>query len=277
MLQISQPALSKQILNLENDLGIKLFDRSTTPLSLTPAGEFFLHEAQQLLYREDQLLRSISQFKSGEKGRLDIGISPFRNLYLMPPIIEKLKEEFPGLQVVLHELESTRLHDEATEGKFDFSILNLPVKESMLDTLPLERELLVLAVPNHLAADIPYVQGPLCREVDFSDCRDLPFVVLAHPQQMRIYFDSLCSTVNFIPNIAVEVSGGVSTAWAMAHAGIGATLLPLQFVNFQNFDNTLTMFSLKDNTYSRQPVIATKKGQYLSEYAKYAIDLLANK
>ena len=74
----------------------------------------------------------------------------------------------------------------------------------------------------------------------------------------------------------MEVSGGVMTAWSMAHAGIGATLLPLQFVNFQNFDNTMTLFSLKDASNFRQPVIATKKGQYLSDYAKHAIQLLSN-
>ena len=165
MLQISQPALSKQILNLENELDVKLFDRTTTPLTLTPAGEFFLHEAQQLLNREDQLLRSIAQFKSGERGRLDIGISPFRNLYLMPAIVEKLKEKYPGVQVVLHELESTRLRKETAEGKFDFSILNLPVEESILDIIPLEPELLVLAVPNQLASSIPFTQGSSRREI----------------------------------------------------------------------------------------------------------------
>ena len=52
-LKISQPALSKQILSLENDLGVKLFDRSTVPLTVTPAGEHLIREAKELLYRED--------------------------------------------------------------------------------------------------------------------------------------------------------------------------------------------------------------------------------
>ena len=58
-LKISQPALSKQIAALENDLGIKLFDRTTNPLTVTPAGEHFFAGAVKLLYQEDQLLRSM--------------------------------------------------------------------------------------------------------------------------------------------------------------------------------------------------------------------------
>ena len=89
-LNISQPSLSKQIQNLETELGNKLFDRSTIPMKLTPAGEYFLAHAQSLLYRSDQLIRSMDEFKTEQKGRLTIGISPFRNLYLLPQIIKKI-------------------------------------------------------------------------------------------------------------------------------------------------------------------------------------------
>ena len=60
----------------------------------------------------------------------------------------------------------------------------------------------------------------------------------------------------------------------MAHGGLGATLLPLQFAKKQLFDERLTLFTLKGNTFRRQPAIVTRQGQYLSEYARYAISLL---
>ena len=62
-LGISQPALSKQIIALEEELGVKLFDRSTSPLTVTAAGEHFARQAEQLLYREDQLLRAMAQYR----------------------------------------------------------------------------------------------------------------------------------------------------------------------------------------------------------------------
>lgn len=273
-LNISQPALSKQILSLENELGLKLFDRSTTPLTLTPAGQHFIQEARDLLYKEEQLLRSMEQFKSGERGRLKIGISPFRSFTLMPPIIKKVKEKYPGVQIVLHEARSNQLKKDAAEGKFDFAIVNLPVDESALDIVPMERESLVLVVPNSMAKNIPCVQGTLYPEISFSDCRALPFIVIAHPQEMRKYFDQLCAQSDIVPNIAVEITGGVTTALSMAQAGLGAALLPMQFVKSQHFDDQVTLFVIKDKAFTRQPVIITKRRQYISEYAKYAIDLL---
>lgn len=275
-LNISQPSLSKQILNLEKELGVKLFDRNTVPITVTQAGEYFFRKAKELVYQEDQLLRAMDQYKVGEKGRLSIGISPFRNLYLMPEIIRKIKQKYPGVQVVLQETNSDQLRKEAVEGKHDFVIVNLPVDEAVLDITPLEKEHLVLAVPNEMVSKISCSGKDCDSKIDFACCKDLPFVVLARPQEMRRYFDNLCALCNVDPEISVEVAGGVTTAWSMARGGIGATLLPLKFVEDQQFDEKLTIFTISNAAHIRQPVIATRKGQYLSEYAKYAIKLLAN-
>ena len=268
MLNISQPALSKQIINLEGELGLKIFDRSTTPLSLTAAGEHFIRQAEELCYREEQLLRSMEQFRSGEAGRLTIGISPFRCMYMIPHIIKKVRDRFPGVQIVLHETGSDTLRKEAAEGKYDLAIVNLPVDDTVLEVTPLEADTLVLAVPKALCGGLP-AGG----EVDFSQCRDLPFVVVGQNQEMRRLFDQLCAGADFHPHVAAEVVG-LSTAWALAHAGVGAAVLPLQFVSSASFDENLILFTLKGNHFTRQPVIVRRKGQYLSQYAAYAIELL---
>ena len=272
-LGISQPALSKQILNLENELGVKLFDRSTTPLTLTPAGQHFLLKAQSLLYQEDQLLRSMEDFKSGKNGTLTIGVSPFRSLYMMPPLVRKLKEKFPGVRVVLHELGSDLLRKGTLEGKFDFAIVNLPVDESVLDVTLLEPDVLVLAVPKKHAGTLPTPQGQDLQSIDFERCSALPFVAVGPNQEMRQLFDKTCAAAGFCPNIAMEVVG-LSTAWAMCRAGIGATLLPLQFIRSVGYDGEVSLYSLNHVLYSRQPAIISRRGQYKSEYAQYAIQCL---
>lgn len=272
-LNITQPALSKQIGNLEKELGIQLFDRSTVPLTLTPAGEHFIRQAQELLYQEDQLLRSMERFKSGEAGRLTIGISPFRTLYMIPQIVKQVRERFPGIQVNLHETGSDTLRREAAEGKYDFAIVNLPVDESMLDVIPLEPDTLVLAVPNEMLPLLKEVPQGKLASIELADCGALPFVVVGPNQEMRQLFDRLCAQESFHPNIAMEVVG-VTTAWAMAHAGIGAALLPLQFITDEFFDRDVTLFTIRSNPYRRQPAIIKRRGQYLSEYAEYAIRLL---
>lgn len=272
-LNISQPALSKQILNLERELGVRLFDRNSVPLTMTPAGEHFVQEAQDLIYREDQLLRSMDQYKSGAAGKLVIGISPFRSLYLIPGIVKKVRDKYPGIQISLHEANSDNLRKESAEGKYDFAVINLPVDESVLEITPIEPDTLVLAVPNELLSKLPPVTGGNLSEIDLRDCKELPFIVVGQTQEMRQLFDRLCALADFRPNIAMEVVG-VTTAWAMAHAGIGATLLPLQFILDDKFDDSITLFTIKGNPFSRQPVVVTRRGQYLSEYARYAISLL---
>ena len=268
-LNITQPALSKQIIHLENELGVKLFDRNTTPLALTAAGEHFIREAEALCYREEQLLRSMDQFRVGEKGRVTIGITPFRSLYLLPKIIREFKERYPGVRVVLHEAGSEALRKSAVEGKVDFAVVNLPVDESVQDVTPLEADELVLAVPNNLTHLIR-TEGT---SLSLPDCGELPFVVVGENQEMRQLFEKLCAAGDYRPNISAEVVG-ITTAWAMAQAGVGATLLPLQFVRGKQFCNDLTLYSVQNCSYVRQPAIITRRGQYISEYTAFAMDLL---
>ena len=269
-LGISQPSLSKQILALEAELGIKLFDRNHSPMTVTPAGEYFIQEAKELLYKEDQLYKGLDRFKSGENGRLVIGVSPFRALYLMPAIVRQVKARFPGVRVVLHEAAAAQLRKDAVEGKYDFAVLNLPVDESVLDVTPIEPDTLVLAVPASLLHLLPEISDTT---LDFAQAKDLPFVVLGQSQELRQLFDKLCASADFHPHIAAEVVG-VTTAWAMAHAGVGAALLPLQFLSSQHFDSNLHLFTLRSISYTRQPAIVTRRGQYISEYARYAMELL---
>lgn len=274
-LGISQPSLSKYIIHLEEELGIRLFDRNTTPLTLTPAGEYFIQKSQELVYAEDQIQKTLEQFKSGENGRLVIGVTPFRAAYLMPRIVMKLKERFPGVQVILHEANSAQLRKDALEGICDFAILNLPVDDAILEAEPIEPDTLVLAVPKALTDRLADPQLPPFSTIALADAKDLPFVTLGQGQELRQLFDNLCISSDFHPNIAAEVVG-ITTAWAMASAGVGAVVLPLQFLRMQAQQTEPILYSLPKDLYSRQPAIVTHRGQYISQYAAYAMELLKN-
>lgn len=270
---ISQPALSKQISNLEKDLGVILFDRKKNPVELTAAGEYFFNKATDLLYREEQLYRSMEEFQSGKMGSLTIGISPFRSLYFIPEICKKVKEKFPGVKIILHEDGSETLRKKASEGKYDFAIANLPVDESVLDIIPIEQDTLVLAVPDNLKDKIKNIPKNNMDKIDFKDLKQMSFVVVGQNQEMRQLFEKICSTANINPKIAMEVVG-LSTAWSMACAGIGATLLPLQYIKSTKSYENMSLYIPNVDTNVRQPAIITKRGQYISQYAKYAIELL---
>ena len=108
--------------------------------------------------------------------------------------------------------------------------------------------------------------------VDLTLCEKLPFVVVGKNQEMRQLFDRLCVRSQIQPSIAMEVVG-VATSWEMVRAGIGAALVPLQFVKNKNMEG-ITLLSIKDGITTRQPVVVTRHGQSQTEYARYAIGIL---
>lgn len=270
-LNMSQPALSKQIISLEQEFGLKLFER-TTPLSLTPAGEFFIKKARLLLFEEDQLFKTMERYKSGENGKLTIGISPFRSLYMMPELVKTLKTRYPGLKIVLSEYNSSILHKGIGEGLYDFAIMNLPIDDAELETIALEQDTLALALPETMLPLIQREQGDLTSPVNLADCANLPFIALSQGQEMRRLFDNLCTLAHLHPHITLEVVG-MTTARTMVREGIGATLLPKQFVQ-SPVDAGIVLLPLLQSTYVRQPAVVLKRGQFISEYAKAAIELL---
>lgn len=273
-LKITQPALSKQILALESELGTQLFDRTGSPITLTAAGQYFIREAKQILYKETQLLQSMEQFKSESKGRLTIGITPFRSAYLISTAIKQLREKFPDVEVRLVEKGNNLLKKDVIDGKFDFAIINLPVDESQTEIIPMEPDRLVLVMPKHFTDTYPYLNN--VDRIDFKECANIPFSVVGEGQEMRILFDKLCASAGIQPTIATEVVS-LTTSWEMVNSGIAAALLPLQFVNTISSQDNIRIIELTNRITLRQPAIVYKRGHYLSDYAKYAISLLSQK
>ena len=267
-LNITQPALSKQILSLEKELGTQLFDRERNPVTLTASGEYFIREAKELLYRQTQLTKSMEQFSNGDKGQLVIGITPFRSAYLISEAVKKVRDKFPGVEIKLAEEGSEVLRKDAAEGKFDFAVINLPVDESRLDVTLIEADKLALVMPRDMMPSHTDVE-----ESDFSFFKEVPFVVPGINQEMRLLFEKLCASSGVRPQIAAEVVN-LTSAWEMACAGVGATLLPLQFVKGKDKKGAMAVVRLKNSFSLRQPAVVVKKGQYLSPYARYAIKLL---
>lgn len=270
-LGISQPALSKQIIALEEELGVKLFER-TTPLTLTAAGEHFAARAEHLLFEEEQLLKTMERYRTGESGKLVIGISPSRSIYLMPDFVRAMKKQFPRLQIILREGSTALLHKGICDGLYDFAILNLPVDEMQLDVRPMKQDSLVLAVPQALLPLIPEAPQAPDAPLDLAACEALPFVTLSPGQELRGQFDKLCAQARLEPDIQLE-AGSVIATWAMVREGFGAAVLPLQFIQ-HSMDDSVRIFPLRQIAATRQPAVVLKRGQYISPYTEHAIGLL---
>ena len=126
---ISQPALSVQIKELEESLGLALFERGPREVRLTGFGEEFLTRARDILQGTDELLDLARASKDRLAGRLRIGIIPTIAPYLLPQLIGRLNQSHAGLDLHVRETLTPRLLRDLSEGRIDTAIVALPVSE----------------------------------------------------------------------------------------------------------------------------------------------------
>ena len=108
---IAQPYLSQYIQKIEKEIGVKLFDRSCTPLKLTYAGEQFAKKARQILQLDSNLLQQMKDFTEERRGQITLGISPVRGAYILPIVLPAFRDRFPQVEISLYEGTSANLEN----------------------------------------------------------------------------------------------------------------------------------------------------------------------
>ena len=125
-LHVAQPALSRQIQDLESELGVTLLRRSPRGARPTPAGEAFATEARAVLERAAEAVRIARAFASGERGELHLGYAPSPTVELLPRILHAYQSEAPGVRVVLHDLTSSELVSGLRHGSLQAALMVQP-------------------------------------------------------------------------------------------------------------------------------------------------------
>ena len=118
-LYITQPSLSKYIINIERQLGTEIFDRSTTPISLTAAGEAYVATARQIKAAQDDLANRIADMQNLRAGTLKIGASTFRTSYMLARSISQFCREHAGVEVSIADNNSENLKEMLRAGQID--------------------------------------------------------------------------------------------------------------------------------------------------------------
>lgn len=274
-LYIAQPSLSQYIQKLEQQLGVELFDRSTSPLRLTYAGELYVETAKRILDLNVQLSQQMEDIVDFKKGRLVIGLSTFRSAYIMPMLLPSFYEKFPGINVVLVEGTSPELYDLAVKGATDISIMTLPINEEHFSYEPImEEEILLALPPQHPSSEkfkAPKKDQPL-HKINLSCLREEPFILLKQNQKLHQISTYLCEQAGFKPKIILETES-VEAAHAFATAGMGITFIPDTIASFNRFSEHPLYFSIEEFKATRTLVVAYRKGKYISKAAKEFINL----
>lgn len=220
---ISQPALSLQIKELEEILGVTLVERGMRQIRLTSLGTEFARRARAILRAVEELDDLARASLSPLAGRLRIGVIPTVAPYLLPRLLTRISARFPGLDLRPREAVTQRLVEDLLEGRLDTAIVALPVSEPSLVEVPLLEEEFVLVRPR-ADADKPVPNSEMLREMQ-----------LLLLEEGHCFREQALSYCNFSPSQPRELMEGSSltTLVQMVGAGIGVTLIPQMAVRIE--------------------------------------------
>jgi LysR family hydrogen peroxide-inducible transcriptional activator len=125
-LDISQPALSVQVQKLEDEIGIKLFNRSITPVQVTKDGELFMIKAQEIVNNAKQLQNFANELKEDFSGTLEIGVIATLAPFLVPLFSHAIQQDYPNLQLVFKELTTENVVNGVRSGELDVGLISTP-------------------------------------------------------------------------------------------------------------------------------------------------------
>ncbi len=146
----TQPAISSQIRALEEEVRVKLFDRSGGKVSLTAPGKAFLKYAEEMLEGKRRIIASLAEMERVPRGDIVVGANEGTCLHVLPEVFAEFKKLYPNVQVGVTRQERAKILDSVIDNSVDFGIVSMPVTDARLRVVPVHRdELVVIAAPAH--------------------------------------------------------------------------------------------------------------------------------
>jgi LysR family transcriptional regulator, hydrogen peroxide-inducible genes activator len=216
--RIAQPSLSQQVQKLEDDLGVKPFDRLGRSIRLTEAGRAFIPRARAILEQLDAARSSAADKNADLRGNVTVGVIPTVAPYLMPAYTASFAKKFPDAKLRIIEETTSVLVEGLRDLSIDVAILALPLRHKDLELFPIRTEpLFAVLKKNHPRAR--------AKSLALKDLRGESFVMLRDGHCFRDLSLDTCTRARITPNIAFE-SGQFSSLLGMVAAGIGLSLVP---------------------------------------------------
>jgi len=277
-LYISQPSLSYVISKVEEDLGVRLFDRSHSPVTLTYAGKRYIESARQILEINDNLRKEFEDILNEEAGEIDLGIPTERAGYMLPRVLEKFRRSFPKVNLRLKETRSVQIIRDLESGNIDIAILpgdpgDLP---EHFDTELICREHLYLVAGRDLITkDMILEKGNEHQlpKVDLRRMRNVPFILMTDGQYIRRYAERILQEAGISPEDTTIVTSGI-TAVQLAKEGLGAMIISERAVIPLGGTGEIPCYRYTGSEDMWDVRAVYRKGAYLSRSARFLIDLL---
>jgi DNA-binding transcriptional LysR family regulator len=219
-LAIAQPPLSRQIAQLETDLGVMLIDRSRSQIRLTQAGSVLLERARDVIERLDRTEREIKRIGEGFSGHLRVAFVGSATYGALPNVIKAFRSAYPDVELALSAMNNAELKRAVIQREIDIAVARPSLDDEELKTDPLLHEPLILALPDTsvLLQDRP---------IRLSSLREETFVL--YPRKPRPsfadYILKICLDEGFIPKSQV-LAQDFQTAISLVSVGVGIAPVP---------------------------------------------------
>jgi DNA-binding transcriptional LysR family regulator len=264
---ITQPALSAQIGELEDMLGLRLFDRSTRSVALTQAGRDLLPIVERILEDVGSVVTHARDVAERNVGRVAVAALPSVCSTLLPQVVARFHARHPGITIALRDALAGRIVEMIRSDAVDFGLTSAPGSDPHLEFRSLASDRMVAVLPRgHPLAG--------ARRFGLGDLLDTPLILMNRDSSVRRIVDDACAAIGRIAAPAHEPEF-MATAIGMVRAGLGATLLPSSALEITAASD-LVVHPLDDPRLTRELGILRKRQRAWSPAAEaFVADLEA--
>ena len=254
---VSQPTLSVAIRKLEDELGVQVFERSSSEVSVTPIGEQIVEQAQRVLEQAGAIREIAKQGKDPLDGPLKVGVIYTIGPYLLPSLVKVMIEDTPQMPMLLQENFTVKLLELLRQGEIDVAILAEPFNAQGLVSQPLYDEPFVLAVPaGHALASR--------KSVSTRQLKTETMLLLGAGHCFRDQVLEVCPEHSRFSQTSAGIQktfegSSLETIRHMVASGIGITVLPWLAVPPQRKDALLRYIPFESPAPARRVAIAWRK------------------
>lgn len=258
---VTQAAISMQIRQLEEEVGLPLFTRTPRRVILTEAGEHLLERARKILREHDAAVAEIAELAGAEHGRLRIGSASamFATMQL-PTILQNLKGKFPNAEITVSSGTSQTLVDKILHGEIDIAFISLPVDNSNVTTeLLFSDEIVAIAHPKHHLADQKFISA--------AALAGESLILGEKGGNTRRLVDEFFSAANVQPNVMMELSRQEAIN-QMVENGMGVGIAGAKTVAREIKEKRLASWMIEGAEIKWDLGLARLRGGYFSPIAK---------
>jgi DNA-binding transcriptional LysR family regulator len=291
-LHVSQPALSTAIRKIESELQLQLFDRSSSPINLTPAGRYYIESIEKIMRVEADMREYFARLAREQRTVINVGTASFFCSYVLPELAEEFKREHPEVAINLMEANSSEFAGLFASDVLDLCVsvdeLNAGAGKAGLDSRVWKREEIILAVP----AEYPIVEelkeyrmtfdqvgsGEYLEKkipgVPLARFQEVPFLFLKNGNDLNRRAEQMCRTAGFEPHVAMYLDQ-MLTSYYVACSGKGSAFIRPDLVRFVEPTSRLYFFRLEDPMVTRDVMLYYPQNG-LSPIAREFVDFLTD-